>query len=78
MSDRKPPQLPPGASSDAEKSQAVAWFEELRDKICTAFEGLEDAFEGSSEPPGRFERRPWQREDGGGGVMSLMHGREFE
>ena len=78
MKDRKPLQLPPGASSDAEKSQAVAWFEELRDQVCAAFEGLEDKFEGSSEPSGRFERRPWQREDGGGGVMSIMHGRVFE
>ena len=66
MSDRKPPDLPPGASSEAEKSQAVAWFDDLRDQICAAFEDLEDALEGAAEPPGRFERRPWQRDDGGG------------
>ncbi len=78
MSDRRPADLPLGASSDAEKSRAVAWFEELRDSICAAFEGLEDGLEGSDQAPGRFEQKPWQRAEGGGGVMSVMRGRVFE
>ncbi len=62
------------------KEQARAWFEALRDRICAAFEALEDAAPDALYPgaPGRFERKPWTREAGGGGVMSMMHGRLFE
>jgi coproporphyrinogen III oxidase len=60
------------------KQQAAAWFEGLRDRICAAFEGLEDGL-ASEKPAGRFERKSWDRPGGGGGVMSLMRGgRVFE
>lgn len=66
---------------EARKAEARAWFEDLRDRICAALETLEEeGGAGAGErPPGRFERRPWSREGGGGGVMGLLsEGRVFE
>ncbi len=65
------------------KKQAAAWFRLLRDKICDGFEALErDSGKGDSGgapgQPGQFERKTWDRPGGGGGEMSVMHGRVFE
>ncbi len=70
--------------SEDQKDRAAAWFAELRDGICAGFERLENELSGANAerfaeiPPGRFERRAWRREGGGGGVMSIMRGRLFE
>ncbi len=90
--DRSPVAQPSPLGSDIEsrKQAARAWFEGLRDRLCAAFETLEDALAGTFRelPPGRFERKAWQRAgspddhraggDRGGGVMSIMRGRVFE
>lgn len=62
------------------KVETRAWFEALRDRIHSAFEALEDAAPADLYPgePGRFVRTAWDRPEGGGGVMGMMHGRLFE
>ena len=69
------------------KARASAWFEALRDEVCTAFEALEDAQATGPHAglaPGRFQRIETRRAgegegDQGGGVMSVLReGRCFE
>jgi coproporphyrinogen III oxidase len=68
------------ADIEDKKAQAQAWFRALRDRICTEFEAIEAAVRGPNAhlPPGTFERTPWDRAAGGGGEMSMLHGRVFE
>ena len=67
------------AASAAQKERAAAWFDDLRDRICAAFEAIETDYAAAhGGVPGRFARKPWQREGGGGGVMATMTGRVFE
>lgn len=77
------PELPRGLPDGIEEKKELArnWFEALRDRLCQAFEDLEDAFPGEAgREAGRFVRTPWARDEGrgGGGTMGLMHGRVFE
>lgn len=66
---------------DDEQTEARAWFESLRDRICAEFEAIER--EAGSDA--RFDYLAWDREDasagaggGGGGVRGVMKGRVFE
>jgi len=69
------------------QEEAPVWFSALRDRICAAFEAIEDEVTSPLPPeasrPGHFERKPWERKDhggqpGGGGTMAMMRGRVFE
>ena len=77
----------PDSPLDQNKATARAWFEDLRDQICLALEKLETDLPANAphggEAVAKFTRTPWDRTDhngakGGGGVMSMMHGRVFE
>jgi coproporphyrinogen III oxidase len=67
-------------TAEAEKARAARWFEELRDRLTAALEAIEDDYAARSgeDAAGRFERRAWDREGGGGGVMAVLKGRVFE
>ena len=68
------------AEIDTKKTTASAWFRALRDRICGSLEAIEAEVTGphADMPAGKFERTPWDRAAGGGGEMSMLHGRVFE
>ncbi len=68
-------------TSETRRAAARNWFETLRDRICAAFEEIEDELADGPHAglaPGRFARKAWDRAGGGGGVMATMRGRVFE
>jgi coproporphyrinogen III oxidase len=56
---------------EEKQKQAADWFRTLRDHICAEFEAIENG-------AARFERKAWDRPEGGGGEMSIMRGKVFE
>lgn len=65
---------------ETHKQTAANWFATLRDRLCAELETLETELDGpgGERAPGRFVREPWTRPDGGGGEISMLHGRVFE
>jgi coproporphyrinogen III oxidase len=62
-----------------ERKITSEWFENLRNNLCIAFEEIEAEYAKKKNlQPGKFERKAWDREGGGGGVMSVMRGNVFE
>jgi coproporphyrinogen III oxidase len=81
------PETVPQDEAQTRQARAFAWFAELRDRICAAFEQLEDAQDAgpfAHLSVGRFTRKDTRRAaegepDGGGGTMAVMReGRVFE
>jgi coproporphyrinogen III oxidase len=72
---------------NALKKATPLWFQSLRDRICAAFEEIEQQATGpffpDADKPGLFVRKDWPRTNadgsvGGGGTMAMMSGRVFE
>lgn len=62
-----------------QKELASKWFEDLRNQICASYEQIEIEYaEEKQLVAGKFERKKWQRDGGGGGEMSIMRGNVFE
>jgi coproporphyrinogen III oxidase len=76
----QPTPPPTDAEMEDRKARASAWFRQLRDQLIADLEALEDAVTGpfADRPAGRFAKKQWQRESGGGGEIAMLAGRVFE
>ncbi len=58
---------------------ASEWFKNLRNQLCDSFESIENEYAQKNDlKPGKFKRKVWDRDGGGGGIMSIMKGHVFE
>ena len=62
---------------DSKKMIASSWFENLRNEICISFEKIEQN-QSNRNPNINFHKNKWERNGGGGGVISIMKGNVFE
>ena len=62
---------------DSKKNIASSWFIDLRDKICSSFEKIEKNQLNNNQNI-NFHKKKWERNGGGGGVISIMKGNVFE
>ena len=58
------------------KQLASLWFKDLRDEICRSFVEIEN--NKSIKNQITFNPKSWDRDGGGGGIISIMHGKVFE
>ncbi len=68
---------------DDHKKRAEAWFATVRNNLCARLEDLEQAVDvhdlNREFEPKTFEKKSWERPDGGGGTMAVLReGRVFE
>ena len=62
---------------ESKKKLAISWFQELRDKICNSFEEFENNKIKQNQKI-TFNQKKWERDGGGGGLISIMRGNIFE
>ena len=62
---------------DNKKMIASSWFTDLRDEICASFEKIEKN-QFNNKQNINFHKKKWERNGGGGGVISVMKGKVFE
>ncbi|WP_410520988.1 oxygen-dependent coproporphyrinogen oxidase [Candidatus Tisiphia endosymbiont of Beris chalybata] len=61
------------------REKTSSWFTDLRDQLRIEFEKVELEYSKLKNlSPAKFVPSPWERADGGGGVMSVMRGNVFE